>query len=114
VLEDQINKVDLFNEKRAQDNLGLCRQLVQLVREVTLTNGGGNNTLYCDKSESTLNSHQTSITQDQYESSALMVNNQHMLGDLFDKNKDSSRNIEELEQLLPVVCRCLQVCVIDK
>ena len=37
-----------------------------------------------------------------------------MLGDLFDKNLDSSKNIEELEQLLPVVCRCLQVCVIDK
>lgn len=37
-----------------------------------------------------------------------------MLGDLFDRNIDSSKNIEELEQLLPVVCRCLQVCVIDK
>ena len=81
------------------------------MREVTLTNGGGNNTLYCDKSESTLNSHQTSITQDQhhYESG---VN--HLLGDLFDRNLDSAKNIEELEQLLPVVCRCLQVCVIDK
>lgn len=101
-VEERLQRFDMFspdvNEERALGNIEICRQLVELVREVTVSS---NSAMYFGGQEKTTeiqSSSNYSLTQ---ESSNNILTTGHTnffcIESLFDTKQDPARNLEELE-----------------
>jgi len=111
-VEERLQRFDMFspdvNEERALGNIEICRQLVELVREVTVSS---NSAMYFGGQEKTTEMQSSSNYSLTQESSNNILTTGHTnffcIESLFDTKQDPARNLEELEQLLPVISRCL-------
>jgi hypothetical protein len=103
--EDFIDQIDLFSmtgTRKAKENLAFCKEILYLVKDAAMSpiiiTEDNKSDMLIQPSASL-----TSLTQDTSRS------NQDALANGFSASSDSVKLADELEHLLPVIVKCLQL-----